>query len=70
MVDAYKILKSLMKNLRRLILYLNTENFQERQSEMIGAIDKVVKEAIEAVIGEGEMISVNESKQEKAKFVG
>jgi hypothetical protein len=50
MVDAFKILKSIMKNLKRLVIHLNLDEEHFRQNS-ITAISELMISALDAITG-------------------
>lgn len=58
MVDAYKILKSLMKNLRRLVLHLGVDDIHSQQQANLSAIGNLLTEALSHISPEGDLQSL------------
>ena len=57
MVEAYKILKSLMKNLKRLVMHLGIDEEHHRQNKL-QAITTLVNEALSSMMPEGDLSSL------------
>jgi len=58
MVEAYKILKSLMKSMRRLIIHLGTDDDHSCQASSIQAIQSLLTETLSAMTTEGDLQSL------------
>ena len=72
MVEAYKILKSLMKNVKRLVIHLGTDEDQASQSLSLQAIQNLVNETLCSMTTDGELKSLLavSSKKDQSAFVG
>ena len=68
MVEAYKILKSLMKNIKRLVMHLGTN--QNKQASL-PAIANLVTEALSAITSDGDLATLlsTYSKKDQTSFV-
>jgi hypothetical protein len=59
MVEGYKILKSLMKNLRRLVLHLGTAGHNNNMMlQDLPAIATLVSDALQAMTADGDFKSL------------
>lgn len=72
MVEAYKILKSLMKSIKRLVINLGTDEEQVSQGENIAFIQNLVNEALCSMTTDGELSSLLavSSKKDHSEFIG
>lgn len=71
MVEAYKILKSLMKSMRRLVIHLGTDEDHSSQASSIPSIQTLLTETLTAMTSEGDLQSLIQisTKKDQHEFV-